>query len=102
MDVKTEFAKWDDIEEMIKRGEHPSPIIIAEKLRANRRLPKYMRDYLAGLIDGSIQRPRGRPTLAPFEALTIKRGKHPSPGVVVEKLRGDRRLPPTIRNYLAD
>jgi hypothetical protein len=47
----------------IRRGEHLPLERLAELLRFNRELPRDIRDYIAGRLDGSIK-PRGRPTPA--------------------------------------
>lgn len=47
--------------EAIRRGEHLPTARLAELMRCNTTLPRVVRDYIAGRMEGSIK-PRGRPT----------------------------------------
>lgn len=60
---------WWSIEQKIRRGEHPDPKDIAEVLRAHVPPPPIVADYLAGLIDGTVKRPRGPRPKPPFDKL---------------------------------
>jgi hypothetical protein len=51
---------WKAVAELIAAGENPAPEDIAEVLRGSEeRIPKELREYIAGLLDGTVKRKRG-------------------------------------------
>jgi hypothetical protein len=49
------------VDRTVARGDHPNPEDLANYLRSGLPLSMQVRAYLAGLVDGSVKRPRGRP-----------------------------------------
>ena len=74
MDVKKAFGpgSWWSICRDIERGNHPDPTDIAEALWHSDLIPQVVREYIAGLIDGSVKRSVGRPPLPAFERMKLQ------------------------------
>ena len=61
-DLDTLFGPeaWGPIQDQLKRGEDPEISDIALALRGSQEIPHDVRCYIAGLLDGTIKRKRGR------------------------------------------
>ena len=51
---------WKHIQDQLERGEHPELTEIARVLRGRQPVPHDVRCYIAGLLEGKIERKRGR------------------------------------------
>jgi len=67
------YSGWGPIESMIKRGRQPEPKTLAEKLRSIEvaGLSEPIRLLIAGYLDGSIKRKRGRKQQNSFSDMAL-------------------------------